>query len=211
MTADQPLSVDWAVVHTPLPGQTESGDNYVVESFPQGYLMSVIDGLGHGPKASVAARAAVEALKSNPNDSPDALMQRCHRRMTNTRGAVITLASLNTITHSMVWMGVGNVTGVLIQPKLNGKSHREYLLLRGGIVGYRLPPLRSYTQSVRPGDLLILVTDGIRKGFIEDIPATQSPQDIANHIHATHSRGTDDALVLVTRFVPDSRFPEDAG
>jgi len=204
MAADQPLSVDWAVAHTPLPGQTESGDNYVVESFPQGYLMSVIDGLGHGPKASVAAKAAVEALRSNPNDSPDTLMQRCHRNMTSTRGAVITLASLNTITNTIIWMGVGNVTGVLIQANSNGESTREYLLLRGGIVGYRLPPLRAYSQPVHPGDLLILVTDGIRKGFIENLPTTATPQEIADHIHMTYCRGTDDALVLVVRFVPDS-------
>ena len=128
-------------------------------------------------------------------------MQRCHTAMISTRGAVITLASINTVAGEMTWVGVGNVTAVIVYPQSNPDSARDYLHLRGGIVGYRLPPLRTFTRPIRAGDTLIMVTDGIRKAFMQDIPIAESPEVIAQYIHVTFNRQTDDALVLVARFV----------
>jgi phosphoserine phosphatase RsbX len=204
MSNDKILTIDWAMTFTPQPGNIESGDGYSVQDIPQGKMLAVIDGLGHGPKASIAARAAEEALKANPQGTPDALMQQCHRKLISTRGAVISIASFNAQTNTMIWTGVGNVTSVLVSSNSNSEKGRDYLLLRGGIVGYRLPPLRSYTQNIHPGDVLILATDGIRKGFIETVDVTQSAKEIADHIHGTYNRQTDDALVLVARFLAET-------
>ena len=73
--------------------------------------------------------------------------------------------------------------------------------MRGGVVGGQLPSLRGSILPVRRGDTLIFATDGIRQGFTEGLVLTGSPQEIADQILARHYRQTDDALVLVVRYL----------
>jgi len=51
--------LDWGVAQVTLQGQTESGDSYLVSTFPNGMLVAVVDGLGHGGEAAAAAKAAI--------------------------------------------------------------------------------------------------------------------------------------------------------
>jgi serine/threonine protein phosphatase PrpC len=75
------------------------------------------------------------------------------------------------------------------------------VLLRGGVVGYQLPTLRASILPVTWGDVLILATDGIRSGLVEDVTLSHRPQRIAEQILARRAKGTDDALVLVARYL----------
>jgi hypothetical protein len=74
---------------------------------------------------------------------------------------------------------------------------REGLVPRGGVVGFRLPPLRAINLSVRRGDILVLATDGIRADFNRGLTLDRPIGDIAAGILLDHGRATDDALVLV--------------
>jgi phosphoserine phosphatase RsbX len=73
--------------------------------------------------------------------------------------------------------------------------------LRGGIVGYQLPPLRTRALSISQGDTLIMATDGIRSGFTAGVNLRDSPQTIAESILALHTKGSDDSLVVVARYL----------
>jgi serine phosphatase RsbU (regulator of sigma subunit) len=194
------------VAQVAYPGLIETGDSYLVEQFAGGALVAVIDGLGHGPKAAIPAQLAVETLKANPQSAPEVLIERCHRALRSTRGAVVSIASIDTTTRTMVWLGVGNVTGILLRGEPNADPARVYLHLRGGIVGYNLPSLRQFSVTVQEGDTLILATDGVRSGFVEDIPLGMRPQQLADHLLEHYQRETDDTLVLVARFMT-SRAP----
>lgn len=203
---DQPLeviptsvSLEWAVAHQSLDERHVSGDQYVVRFLPDRVVVAVIDGLGHGSKAADAALAAVQSLQTSSLPSVIPLMKRCHEDLLRTRGAVISLASFHPTEGTLTWLGVGNVEGLLCHA--NGSASHERLLLSGGVVGYRLPTLRAVVLPLAPGDTLIFATDGIRSNFSNDLPLTLSPQAIADHILAQHRRGTDDALVLVARYV----------
>ena len=101
----------------------------------------------------------------------------------------------------MTWLGVGNVEGVLLHPDAAGRPARTNLVTRGGIVGSELPRLRAQVCTVAPGDTVILATDGIKEHFAEGLPRDASPQQLADHILARYGKGTDDALVLVARYV----------
>jgi len=191
--------VEWAVACQSLDEQFQSGDQYVVRLFPDRVVVAVIDGLGHGNKAAEAALAAVQSLQTNTLPSVIPLIKRCHEDLLRTRGAVMSLASFHPAEDTLTWLGVGNVEGLLC--RANGSQSRERLLLAGGVVGYRLPTLRAVVHPIAPGDTLIFVTDGIRSSFSDDLPLKQSPQAIADHILAQHRRGTDDALVLVARYI----------
>jgi hypothetical protein len=51
------------------------------------------------------------------------------------------------------------------------------------------------------GDLLIFATDGIRRDFADDLMPTGSCREIADRILQQYAIGTDDALVLVARYL----------
>jgi serine/threonine protein phosphatase PrpC len=99
----------------------------------------------------------------------------------------------------MTWLGVGNVEGTLLH--VAEELPRQSVLLRGGVVGYQLPPLRASVLPVARGDLLILASDGIRNGFADGPALTDSPQQIADRILGEYNRGTDDAIVLAVRYL----------
>ncbi|MBN1218891.1 MAG: SpoIIE family protein phosphatase [Anaerolineae bacterium] len=208
MSNNQSL-LEWGVAIQALAGHAESGDAYVVEPFTNGVLVGVIDGLGHGDRAAAVATTAAATLKTHPHEPVTSLMERCHEKLRGSRGAVISLASFNPLKETMTWLGVGNVDGILLKAdKQSGSAHKT-LLLRGGVVGYRLPSLYDVVLPIARGDLLFFVTDGIRSGFIKEqfqnpysqtLDKTQSVQQIADTILAQYGRGTDDALVLVARY-----------
>jgi negative regulator of sigma-B (phosphoserine phosphatase) len=195
--------IEWGAASLTLPGQVASGDLYVVKPFPDGVLVAVVDGLGHGPEAADAAALTVHTLESHAREPVIGLVERCHDRLRGTRGAVVSLASFSARDNTMTWLGVGNVEGVLLRrpEERTGYGSRDQLLLRGGVLGALLPPLVADTLPVVRGDTLILASDGIRSGFAGDVMPTISPQHIADRILAVGGKGTDDALVLVTRYL----------
>ena len=112
----------------------------------------------------------------------------------------MSVASFAWTSHTVSWLGVGNVECSLFRGNGGSRPKRESLLLRGGVVGYRLPRLLPSVVPVEPGDVLLLVTDGIG-GYSFDSPwMTEQPARIAEDILARFARGTDDALVLVARY-----------
>jgi hypothetical protein len=187
---------DWAVVGRALEGQDESGDLHVVAPFEGGVLIGAIDGLGHGADAAIAARAAAEVLTGHPTYSLLRLIELCHERLRNTRGAVITLASFDTRRAELTWMGVGNAEAVL----LRADASSEAAPLRGGIVGSRLPAFREASVSVAAGDMLVLATDGIRAGFSRIRSPFGSPAEVAESIMLEFGKANDDAMVIVARY-----------
>jgi hypothetical protein len=102
---------------------------------------------------------------------------------------------------TMTWLGIGNVEGILMHADRAERAPRASLVTRGGIVGQELPPLRAVTIPVSAGDTLLFASDGIKLGFADALSLDASPQQWANQILASHAKGTDDALVLVARYL----------
>lgn len=193
--------IDWGVATLALPGEAQSGDVYLVKPIATGVLLAVVDGLGHGAEAAAAARAAVTTLERDAGESPVALIERCHRALHGTRGAVLTVVIVNHHDRALTWLGVGNVEATLLYGAGSARRGHSSLVTRGGIVGSELPRLHPETLRIAPRDTLILVTDGIREGYADGLPSEATPQQLADHILARHGKGTDDALVLVARFL----------
>src|SRR2546422_418308 len=109
-----PALIEWGVASLALPGEAESGDRHLVKPVGTGVLVAVVDGLGHGAEAASAAKAAVAALERHASESPVPLLERCHRALKGTRGAVMSVAAFSRHDRSMTWVGVGNVEGLLV-------------------------------------------------------------------------------------------------
>jgi hypothetical protein len=193
--------MEYGVSALTLPGEEESGDLHLVQPFPGGMLLAVVDGSGHGSEAASVARMAISALKQHAGEGVITLVRRCHEQLKGTRGVVMSLASFNGIENTMTWLGVGNIEGMFLRRCPSSTPHQESLLMRAGVVGYRLPPLQGSVIPVSPDDLLIFNTDGIRFDFSGEFSADDEPDRIANYISCHHSKGTDDGLVLVARYL----------
>lgn len=193
--------LDWHVAARAMDDQAVSGDLHLVKAFAGGMLLAVVDGVGHGEEATAAARTAVSVLEAHAQEPVIPLTKRCHEALRRTRGVVMTVASLNAIEQSVTWLGVGNVEGRLLRAEAGVGHPTESVLLRGGLVGLRLPALQASVLMVTPGDLLVLATDGIHAGFDARNDANQGPRQIADSILARYFKGTDDALVLAARYL----------
>jgi len=191
--------LEWGVAFQRKPGEVETGDLYLVKPFPGGYLVAVIDGIGHGREAALAAQSAASILEANPQENINILIQRCHEALRNTRGVALTLASFNCKEMTMTWEGIGNVEGIICYNSLRARASSKSLLLRPGIVGCNLPNLQENSLKVSTGDTLILATDGIHYCFSQGLDVSASPQQIAEKILSRYAKGNDDALVLVAR------------
>lgn len=193
--------LDWSIATRPRRGETTSGDIAVVRPFRHGALVAVVDGLGHGEEAAHAARRAAAELEAHAPESVIALIRRCHAALRGTRGVVMSLASFNARDDTMTWLGVGNVEGILVRAGSGPESPRETVLLRGGVVGYDLPPLQASVITVGVGDALGFATDGVRGEFTANFSANGSPARQAEDLLSRYAKESDDALVLVARYL----------
>jgi negative regulator of sigma-B (phosphoserine phosphatase) len=178
------------------PGEA-SGDDCLVRPWRGGVLVAAIDALGHGPEAAQAALAARATLETEPDESLQHLLQRCHARLRGTRGVVLSLAVFDETRATMTWIGIGNIRGVLARARPHPGGRDGALLLRPGIVGRTLPRIEPHALAVEPGDRLILATDGIAPDFGHHPLPQEPPQHQADRILERYVRGDDDALVVV--------------
>jgi phosphoserine phosphatase RsbX len=198
MEAMIPPVLQWGVAVRSLHGE-ESGDQYLVRATGDGALVAVVDGLGHGAGAAGAAKVAISVLEAHAEESVARLLTRCHERLRGTRGAVLSVAAFNARQAIMTWAGVGDVDGMLV--RADSRAAPERLLVRGGVIGHQLPLLDAAAVPVARDDTLIFTTDGIRGGFLERLSPDASPGSTAERILAQHGKTTDDALVMVARYL----------
>jgi hypothetical protein len=191
--------VEWGVASRPIAGETKSGDLHVVAPYEGGVLTAAIDGLGHGVEAAEAARRAADVLAEEPGLPIPTLIERCHAALRSSRGAVMTVATLDTRSERLTWAGVGNVEAVLHRSAEG--APREAIVPRGGVVGYQLPSLREVTLTIGRGDVLVFATDGVSHDFLLDPPWRAPAQGYASRLLDTYAKDNDDALVLVVRYL----------
>jgi hypothetical protein len=55
--------------------------------------------------------------------------------------------------------------------------------------------------EIKPGDVFLLATDGLAPGYSNQVKLEAPLQQLADQILVSYSRGTDDALVLVGRYL----------
>jgi negative regulator of sigma-B (phosphoserine phosphatase) len=193
--------IEWAAKSRPRPGEDVCGDRLIaVDVDGSAALFGVLDGLGHGVEAAQAANRGVETLQAARAEPLDVLVQRCHRALSGTRGAAMTLARIDFRTDTLSWVGIGNVAANLVAKHPAGVEVRSSARLAGGIVGYRIPEaLTPQEVPIRPGDLLLVTSDGIVEGYLDDIDFSAPSLVIASQILHRHAKDNDDALVLAAR------------
>ncbi|GFG74129.1 SpoIIE family protein phosphatase [Mycobacterium botniense] len=193
--------IEWAGATRSLPGEQACGD-YVIalDVGGQAALFAGLDGLGHGEEAETAALCAVEVLKHARAEPLEAMIELCHRALMSTRGAAMTLARIDFESDMLSWIGVGNVTANLIAKAPSGVAIRSATPLASGIVGFRMPDtVVARNVAIRPGDLLVIASDGISEGHLDSVDFAASAVAISDQVLGKHAKDTDDASVLAAR------------
>lgn len=198
-------ALEWFIATRPFPGEEHCGDSHLVAETTTGWLLAVADGLGHGVEAAVASRSLMEVVRRHLDESPDRLIRLCHEALKNTRGSAATVVSIDRKRCLLSWAGVGNVEGVIrhADPALP----REYITMRGGIIGARIPGLQPSFLQLQDGDVLVLATDGIDCRFVQSMGLPHPPNKLAGYILERYAKPYDDALVLVARYLFTATTP----
>jgi phosphoserine phosphatase RsbX len=192
---------EWGLAMKSRPGEAESGDLGVFTLLPEGALVAAIDGLGHGREAARAAATAAEVIHQGPTRDLVPLVQRCHAALKRTRGAAISLAFVSASKSTITWLGVGNVEGRVLSGDPAMTRPKGSLALGRGIPGHELPALRTATLDIRPGDVLVLATDGIAAVFGDSLDISGSARMISERVLVDHRQPPDDALVVAVRYL----------
>jgi negative regulator of sigma-B (phosphoserine phosphatase) len=191
--------IEWAVASAALDGQA-SGDLHVVCHDEHRSLLGVIDGLGHGPEARRAARECAATLETFADAPLLNLVGYCHEALRGTRGVALTLCRVERARGDLEWLSIGNVEGLVLREGSPRKRAHAAVLQRGGVLGYRLPPLESRHVALADGDLIVLATDGIEAGFAAAVDPLLDVQVLADFVLGNYARTSDDRLVLVARY-----------
>lgn len=191
------------VVCLPMTGERACGDGWAIVGQPDGSLIIVADGLGHGPQAAEAAQEAIRILRACPTAAPELLLESMHRGLRPTRGAAVGIAAVDRRQSAVTFVGVGNIAGTIVTPE---KSHR--LLSHNGIVGHQMRKVQAFTYPWSEQALLILHSDGLGSRWdLAAYPglARRHPGLIAGVLYRDFGRGRDDVTVLVVAGQRDRR------
>lgn len=187
------LRVQVGVAARAKPGEVECGDQATIVSAGDRSLVVLADGVGHGPEAAHAARAALLSITREPWIDLGAMLERCHRDLAHTRGAALAIVRVDAARGELEHAAVGNVdvTG----------STRDPLqcVAVPGIVGARMRKVLVTRHPLHPGDIVVIHTDGVSRSL--DVGAHQhlDAPALAAKLVEQHASVRDDAACVVVR------------
>jgi phosphoserine phosphatase RsbX len=118
-------------------------------------LVCIVDGLGHGEGAEIAAKAAVKYVDENQDMPIDELFLGCDKAISHTRGVAMALALIDLTSRDLWYAAVGNTRAAI------SGMDELYLGCNSGIVGEGIsrptPELYEFTRK----QSLYLWSDGM--------------------------------------------------
>jgi anti-sigma regulatory factor (Ser/Thr protein kinase) len=192
--------LEFGVVCVPLAGEAECGDGWRIADDGARVSLLVADGLGHGALAASASRSAAEAFEESPFNDPVSVLQNVHRRVAGGRGTVAACAQIHPAGEKLVYAGVGNICGVIVEP---GRSRGMASV--NGTLGTQLPRSRQFDYDYPADAVVVMHSDGLSGRWqLADHPGlhVHHAAVIAGVLFRDRARKHDDATVLVARHRP---------
>lgn len=178
------------------PGQEVCGDAWGWKPARIGNTVVVADGLGHGPDAAAAARCAMEIFHKHSDASPRDILESIHLGLKHTRGAAVSVASMDEDRRIVAFAGLGNVSGYVCE---TGQPRRQFVSMNGTAGLEARTSFREFSYPWPRGSAVVLHSDGLTSHWgLDDYPAliSRGPALLAGVLFRDFSRGTDDATVV---------------
>ena len=160
----------------------------------------VADGLGHGPLAAKAANEAMRVFDQEPFASPGAYLENAHQSLRSTRGAALAIARVDLERRVLVYAGIGNISGNII----NADAHNRALPSHNGTIGVQIRKVQEFEFPLTDNQLLLMHSDGLQGRWnLADYPGLvrRNVALIAAVLYRDFKRGRDDTTVLALRMV----------
>ena len=190
------------VVCLPARGEVECGDDWAVDVAPGRLSALLVDGLGHGPGAAIAALAAITAFGPVAAASPELVLGTMDAALHNTRGAALSVAVIDQARQTARFCGVGNVDGRIVSVDSN-----RHLVPQNGIVGHTMPRAQAVDVPWPDAGRLVMHSDGISSRWrVANYPGllARHPALLAGVLFRDCARARDDVTVLVLSNLPAS-------
>lgn len=188
---------DIGTVNRCAEGEQVSGDTFTIDHHDGGVLVSVVDGLGHGPNAATAANAFAELVAEDTTLSLEEMMAAANARLARTRGAAAALLRISTTTGRVDFVGVGNIHLHTITPE------RLHPVCVPGIVGHRLRKIVPFGFDLPEWGIFAMCSDGISSRISLDEFEGLGAQAMAEALLEAHGKAYDDATCVVVRYTQD--------
>ena len=176
----------------------ECGDAGIMLEHKGILLCALIDGVGHGPNAAIAAVTAKDYIDANSEAPLTEILQGLHEVLKSTQGAVACLCRIELKSGQLTMAGIGNITCRIFRG-----LDSERLLSRDGILGYMVSTPREHTRKLDNADLLLMHSDGVREHFeLFEYPdlLKGNAASVAARVVDTLGKNNDDASCLAVRF-----------
>jgi anti-sigma regulatory factor (Ser/Thr protein kinase) len=192
-----PCPLDVGVATRPHPGEAVNGDAFVVRHWQASLLVGIIDGLGHGPLAHLAAETARQYVESHFDQPLADIFRGTGRACRATRGVVMALARFDWAIEQLTFASVGNV-----EARVFGTLEARNFLVRRGVIGLNAPGPAVTEHRWLPDYVLVLASDGLKTNWgqedspdLEREPASVGAQKVLRAL----ARDTDDTTVIVVK------------
>lgn len=183
----------------PKPGETACGDGAYLKVSKETIKIILGDGLGHGQEAEKAVRAAIEAFRICPDESPMEILRFIHQSVRKTRGLVATVITFNIKQQTWKICGIGNILTKMISANNISKSY----VAHNGILGHNIPnTMKDQEVSLDNGQLLVMCSDGIKTNSdIMKYPGIlrQDLSLLLSAIFKDYARNTDDMSLVACK------------
>ncbi|WP_377705098.1 ATP-binding protein [Pseudoduganella sp. UC29_71] len=191
------MALEVGAVCLPMRGETVCGDAWALACGATSATVLVADGLGHGPLAADASRAAVHTAMAAPEQPASVLLEDMHGALRATRGAAAAVVRIDMLAGGLQLAGIGNIAC----HAWSGGTRRQ-LVSHNGIVGSNMRKVQEFPAPWGHDSMLILHSDGLGSRWnLDDYPglAARHPAVVAAVLYRDFSRRSDDVTVLVLR------------
>lgn len=186
----------------PCIGQVLSGDEIVLLRQEEYIIVGIIDGLGHGKKASEVAKSLKTYFEAHHFLALDTLLLQAHEAFKGSQGAVVGLAKIFNDGKAQ-YIGLGNIETRLIS------AQRSLILLpRDGALGIRSRRIEMTQWQMEPNEMLLFYSDGISNQIMKDanLLHIRSTTDIQRNIEIFGKSHDDAALFYLHKLTPPINY-----
>ena len=184
-------------ISVPRPGEEVCGDAWCVHQQAERAIAVMADGLGHGPLASEAAIAALDALDARRFSTTARALEGMHAAIRHTRGAAAAVMEIVPGARVVRFTGVGNIAASLCR---DGQIRQA--VSNGGTLGHEARLFREYSYPWAADSLVVMCSDGLKTHWtLSQYPGLQvrHPSVVAAVLYRDFNRQRDDVTVLVCK------------